>query len=246
VVLRRVVWNPSRDQGGAALASAHETLLRTWSLENQAIEAQEKLDLDLSLVSATVKALAWDPHHDKYLSFALGGSIQTWDLRSKAIAFSIDDAHMRTTLDIDYNPNKPYALVSGGDDGKIKFWDLRNASRPLLVQSAHSHWVWQARYNRFHDQLVLSSSSDSTLALWRISSISSAPIVELDEQDLMSETASGADVGDSKIKSYDEHEDSVYAVAWGASDSWAFASVSYDGRLAVHQVPSTEKYKILL
>lgn len=240
------MWNPSRDQGGAALASAHETLLRTWSLENQAIEAQEKLDLDLSLVSATVNALAWDPHHDKYLSFALGGSIQTWDLRSKEIAFSVDDAHMRTTLDIDYNPNKPYALVSGGDDGKIKFWDLRNASRPLLVQSAHSHWVWQARYNRFHDQLVLSSSSDSTLALWRISSISSAPIVELDEQDLMSETASGADVGDSKIKSYDEHEDSVYAVAWGASDSWAFASVSYDGRLAVHQVPSTEKYKILL
>lgn len=240
------MWNTSREQGGATLASAHETLLRTWSLENQAIEALDKLDLDLSLVPASIKTLAWDPHNDKYLSFALGGSIQTWDVRSKSIAFSVDDAHMHTTLDIDYNPNKPYALVSGGDDGKIKFWDLRYASRPLLVQSAHSHWVWQTRYNRFHDQLVLSSSSDSSLALWRISSISSAPIVELDEQDLMSETASGADVEDSKIKSYDEHEDSVYAVAWGASDSWAFASVSYDGRLAIHQVPSTEKYKILL
>lgn len=220
--------------------------MRTWSLDNQAIEPQQKLEMDLSVVTSSIKALAWDPHSANYLSFALGSSIQTWDIRSKATAFTVEDAHILTTLDIDYNPNKPYTMVSGGEDGKMKFWDLRHTNKALLVESAHTHWVWQTRYNRFHDQLVLSSSSDSTLALWRISSISSAPIVELDEQDLMSDTASAADVADSKIKVYDEHEDSVYAVAWGASDSWVFASVSYDGRLAVHQVPSTEKYKILL
>ena len=43
---------------------------------------------------------------------------------------------------------------------------------------------------------------------------------------------------------YDEHEDSVYSVAWG--DAWAFASLSYDGKLAVNLVPSEEKYAILL
>ena len=36
-------------------------------------------------------------------------------------------------------------------------------------------------YNRFHDQLVLSSSSDTLVSLWRVSSISSAPLLELDE-----------------------------------------------------------------
>lgn len=231
------------------LASAHGTSLRTWGLDNNELSLQDKLDLDLSmaLMGSSVGALRWDPHHCNYISYTLGGCIQTWDTRSKSVAFTIDDAHLQTALDIDYNPNKPFCLVSGGDDGKMKFWDLRHARKPLLaLSSAHTHWVWSVRYNRFHDQLVLSSSSDSTLALWRVSSISSAPIVELDEQDFMSESAAGADVVDTRIKTYDEHEDSVYAVAWGASDSWSFGSVSYDGRFCMNQVPSTEKYKILL
>ncbi|KAF1323398.1 Wd repeat protein tssc1, wd repeat superfamily, partial [Globisporangium splendens] len=242
----KVAWNTGDEHGSAVLASAHGRSLRTWSLENNELVGQDKLELDLSLASGSLGALRWDPHHTNYISYTLGSSIQTWDTRSKNVAFAIEDAHMQTTLDIDYNPNKPHCVVSGGDDGKMKFWDLRHARKPLLTLSAHMHWVWNVRYNRFHDQLVLSSSSDSTLALWRVSSISSAPIVELDEQDFMSESASGADVVDTKIKTYEEHEDSVYAVAWGVGDSWIFGSVSYDGRFCVNQVPSTEKYKILL
>lgn len=244
----RVAWNTGDESATAVLASAHGTSLRTWSLDNNELLLQDKLELDLSmaLLGSSVGALRWDPHHSNYISYTLGGCIQTWDVRAKSVAFSIDDAHLQTVLDVDYNPNKPFCLASGGDDGKMKFWDLRHARKPLLALSAHSHWVWSVRYNRFHDQLVLSSSSDSTLALWRVSSISSAPIVELDEQDFMSESAAGADVADTKIRAYDEHEDSVYAVAWGASDSWGFGSVSYDGRFCMNHVPSTEKYKILL
>lgn len=242
-----VAWNVGDESAKATLASAHGTALRTWSLASSDAVVQDKLDLDLSLASsATVGVLRWDPHHTNYVSFTLGGSVQTWDTRAKRVAFAIEDAHVHAALDMDYNPNKPFCVASGGDDGKLKFWDLRQLRLPLLALAAHSHWVYSVRYNRFHDQLVLSSSSDSTLALWRVSSISSAPIVELDEQDFMSESAAGADVVDTKVKSYDEHEDSVYAVAWGVSDSWIFASVSYDGRFCVNQVPSTEKYKILL
>lgn len=244
-----MAWNTGDESATAVLVSAHGTSLRTWSLDNNELSLQDKLELDLpmALMGSSVGALRWDPHHSDYISFTLGGSIQTWDTRSKSVAFAIDGAHLQTALDVDYNPNKPFCLVSGGDDGKMKFWDLRHARKPLLVlASAHSHWVWSVRYNRFHDQLVLSSSSDSTLALWRVSSISSAPLVELDEQDFMSESAAGADVADTRIKTYDEHEDSVYAVAWGASDSWGFGSVSYDGRFCMNHVPSTEKYKILL
>ena len=46
--------------------------------------------------------------------------------------------------------------------------------------------------------------------------------------------------------SFDEHEESVYSVAWSACDAWVFASLSYDGRVVINHVPSTEKYKILL
>lgn len=35
-------------------------------------------------------------------------------------------------------------------------------------------------------------------------------------------------------------------VAWSASDPWTFASLSYDGRVAVNTVSSQVKYKILI
>lgn len=51
---------------------------------------------------------------------------------------------------------------------------------------------------------------------------------------------------DGVIATFDEHEDSVYAVEWSTADPWVFASLSYDGRLVINRVPRAEKYKILL
>lgn len=56
----------------------------------------------------------------------------------------------------------------------------------------------------------------------------------------------GSSGGDSLIKTYSDHEDSVYAAAWSAYDAWIFATLSYDGRLVINTVPPAEKYKILL
>ena len=38
----------------------------------------------------------------------------------------------------------------------------------------------------------------------------------------------------------------LVGVAWSIADPWTFASLSYDGRFSVHQVPSQTKYKILI
>lgn len=54
------------------------------------------------------------------------------------------------------------------------------------------------------------------------------------------------DTPDVKVRSFDEHEESVYGVAWSACDPFVFVSVSYDGRVVLNHVPQTEKYKILL
>lgn len=51
---------------------------------------------------------------------------------------------------------------------------------------------------------------------------------------------------DGVINTYEEHEDSVYALDWSAADPWTFASLSYDGRLVINRVPRSVKYKILL
>lgn len=39
------------------------------------------------------------------------------------------------------------------------------------------------KYNRFHDQLLVSGSSDCLVHLWRVSSVSSAPLLEPEDDD---------------------------------------------------------------
>jgi WD40 repeat protein len=192
----------------------------------------------------TPPRLAWDPHHHSSVAVTAGVSVHILDWRiDKSLstgACASFKAHRYGVTDLSFNPNKPHVVATAGQDSLLKFWDLRNAKTPLLsARGAHSHYTWGVEYNPFHDQLVLSSGTDSIVNLWRISTISSAPLLTLDE-------------GDDRPESFNvrvsrfEHGDSVYAMAWGASDAWIYASVGYDGKIALHHVPSKEKYKILL
>jgi hypothetical protein len=76
--------------------------------------------------------------------------------------------------------------------------------------------------------------NDGTVFLYRVTSISSAPItaqlnpgIQLKEDDGL-------------IHIYDDHEDSVYSIAWSSASAWIFASVSYKGNLDISVVPSNE------
>ena len=142
---------------------------------------------------------------------------------------------------MDYNPNKPYVVLSCGDDYAIRYWDLRKPSDALLSVKAHSHWTTSACYNRFHDQLVLSSGTDYLVKLWRAESVSSAPpAVDAEEPENPDGEADGL------VKAFEDHDTSVFAVAWSAADAWIFASLSLDGKTVINHVPPAEKYKILL
>ena len=142
---------------------------------------------------------------------------------------------------MDYNPNKPLTLITSGDDRKIKFWDLRNLKTPIKILQGHSHWIHQAKYNPFHDQLIISGGSDNIVNLWRIASCSSSPWLGNENNE-----ETNNDPPDIKVLTMDQHEDSVYGLAWSPADAWIYASLSYDGRVLLNHVPSTEKYKILL
>ena len=81
-----------------------------------------------------------------------------------------------------------------------------------------------------------------------MTSISSEPFGHL-EDDLNEEGDSNkkgeVTLQDGVIKTYDDHEDSVYAAEWSCADPWTFASLSYDGRLVINQVPRSVKFRIL-
>jgi hypothetical protein len=230
--------------------------------------------------ASNVGAVAWDPHHANEVAAAVNGSVLCFDLRSHERSHAVERAVFGNDAvgaglcvrALSYNPNKPWFIATGGDDFRVRCWDLRKANvGPVKTLEGHSHWVTGVAFNPFHDQLLLSCGSDAQTNLWRVSSISSAPLLELDE-------AEGGDVnGDDGVASGDgqnssgtsdsqparrraeprlavdsalrvqrDNGESVCTVAWSMRTAWVYASLSYDGKVVVSQVPSAEKYKILL
>eukprot|EP00594_Rhizosolenia_setigera_P013509 CAMPEP_0178972410 /NCGR_PEP_ID=MMETSP0789-20121207/20997_1 /TAXON_ID=3005 /ORGANISM="Rhizosolenia setigera, Strain CCMP 1694" /LENGTH=467 /DNA_ID=CAMNT_0020659853 /DNA_START=179 /DNA_END=1582 /DNA_ORIENTATION=+ len=156
--------------------------------------------------------LALDPHNPNLVAFNHGTCVSIADLRSNSFTpvHQLSSQknqrrrrqHRYNIMDLDYNPNKPHVIATGGQDGLLKFWDLRASSsstgssynnihssssssypgeRPIkIAKGGHSHWISRVQFNPFHDQLILSGGTDSAVNLWRISSISSSPLLELD------------------------------------------------------------------
>jgi len=90
------------------------------------------------------------------------------------------------------------------------------------------------KYNPFHDQLLASGGSDGIVNLWRIASCSSAPWLGSESSSpKKSETEEGvtsSDPPDVKVRAIDQHEDSIFSLAWSPADAWMYCSLSYDGR----------------
>jgi len=131
--------------------------------------------------------ICWDPHDLDAMAVVLGMNVGIYDLRSMDCQLTLKNCHRYGICDLDYNPNRPNVIVTGGEDGLIKFWDLRKTSSstfsdmndsPIkVIRGAHSHWVTSVKYNKCHDQLILSGSTDATVNLFRVGSISSAPLL---------------------------------------------------------------------
>ena len=82
-----------------------------------------------------------------------------------------------------------------------------------------------------------------------MSSVSSAPLLELGDEEIDPDTQRRAEpklAPDSAIRSHDDHDDTVVAAAWSSHSAWVYASLSYPGKVVVCQVPSAEKYRVLL
>lgn len=250
-----VVWRNSlldeSTQPGDVLTLDRSGSLSQWDVSMESASSIRTIDGPTeNFISGLAPRAAWDPHaNGDTVAVTRNKSVHLLDLREdtsipSGIVESFSAHRSSPVMDIDFNPNKPYVLATAGQDGLVKFWDLRSAKRPLTVcRGGHTHWVWNVKYNPFHDQLVLSSGSDSFLNLWRISSISSAPLMALDDdEEGQSSSASPPDI---RIGSY-EHSDACYASSWGTADAWIYLSVGFEGKAVLHHVPSDEKYKILL
>ncbi|KAK2489970.1 hypothetical protein MC885_006069 [Smutsia gigantea] len=244
-----VTWEPTGD--GTKVISLADNHILLWDLQESSSQAvfgvpgrEGTAEVHFGTVEPSPQ-LHSGGHGERHSRARVG--------HSEHEVFCIENAHGQLVRDLDVNPNKQYYLASCGDDCKVKFWDTRNATEPVKTLEEHSHWVWNVRYNHSHDQLVLTGSSDSRVILSNMVSISSEPLGHLvddddlsDQEERRPEEKSQEPPQDSVIATYEEHEDSVYAVDWSSADPWLFASLSYDGRLVINRVPRALKYHILL
>jgi len=235
-MIKCVLWKPheANPTPSDSILSLDEECLRIWKLDNST--AREIGNIPLvgkasNVIDTSLSTVCWNPLHEEQIAIAFNNTVKGFDMRTSKETYSISRAHQPFVRDIDFNPNKDYYVVTGGDDYKIKFWDTRKCDQPVKSYGGHSHWVWNVKYNRLHDQFVISSSTDSLVNLWNVSSISSAPttMTNIDE-------STPIKLEDGLVKSYEDHEDSVYSIGW-ATDPFIFASLSYDGRLVINYVP---------
>ncbi|MDP2439754.1 MAG: WD40 repeat domain-containing protein [archaeon] len=199
----------------------------------------------------------WDPHFECQVWCVDRTALRGWDTRGRREAYTLEGAHQQGARALDLNVNKPYHLVTGGDDSYLKFWDCRNLQGGPIkqIREAHTHWITNVSYHPHHDQLIISSGTDGIVKLWDFKSVSSA----------MPKAASGAhslddgtvnieiqklppkDKKDGLIHEYQDHEESVYGLAWtcSESDAWVFGSISYDGRIAFNSVSQATQWGVL-
>jgi EARP and GARP complex-interacting protein 1 len=237
-------------ESGDVMTMDRQGHVTMWDIETvQSVRSENIRDSSQTLPPK----MAWDPHNVACIAVTAGKSIHILDWRTDTsdstgtCGFSFL-AHRYGVTSLDFNPNKPNTIVTAGQDGLLKFWDLRNAKRPTLTaRGGHSHYAWRVQYNPSHDQLVVSTGTDGVVNLWRVSSISSAPLLALGNNNIQNNNDSSSETSASDVRiSRFEHGDSVYGMSWGAADPWIYATAAYDGKVVLHHVPSKEKYKILL
>ena len=141
--------------------------------------------------------------------------------------------------------------MTGGDDSYLKFWDCRNLGEGPIkqIREAHGHWITHVGYHPHHDQLVVSSGTDGVVKLWDFHSVSSSKPKEAGrrEGEVVMEAMKAKEKKDGLLQEYQDHEESVYGLAWTAceSETWIFGSISYDGRIIFNAVPQATQWNIL-
>jgi EARP and GARP complex-interacting protein 1 len=281
--------------GGAAwdslnygsVAVAHDAAISIWDTRS----GEQTRMIERAVPSGCcVRSLSFNPNKPWHL--ASGGddyATKIWDTRKTTSPVKILQGHTHWWVG-------ETSDVCPQADSFFAFY------RSFLFLALCACRVTSVAFNQFHDQLLLSGGADGRVNLWRVSSVSSAPLLELGEEEIFGgghhhqQHPSGASAGsadgashggkkhepklapDVAIRTTTSHsghghhhhhhggahlppaaaaladsaaegtqEDSVYSVCWSPGSAWIYASLSYtNGKITIGQVPSAEKYKILL
>jgi len=136
-------------------------------------------------------------------------------------------------------------VLSGGSDGIANLWRISScSSAPLLDLNDEVEDGEGIGEGSFDGDGVEEENDDNP-------DVGQPAPVRYDDDDYHKEDKSKSprkkesNAHDVRVTRF-ECSDVMAELAWSASDPWVYATLSYDGAMVVHHVPSKEKYKILL
>lgn len=225
--IRQALWDLEGLQNEIKLVSGNRIV-------NVSLERKAGAEVAANSVEAkAIISAALDPHHCSVCLAACGNDgIHLVDFRAKRASKVINSDFLHgfsSARGIDFNPTSPNQILSYGQDGQVLFHDIRFAARDVSLQplsrlKAHEHAIGCALYNPFHSGLILSGGSDQCAKLWDTSD-PSHPVV---------------------LRCLTDFGDTVVAACWSSNGPWAFAGISYNGKVLVDYVPNDKKMGILL
>lgn len=171
---------------------------------------------------------------------------------------SVRGGHSHWTTRATYNPFYDQLVLSGGSDGIANLWRISScSSAPLLdLDEGVENDDEDFGAGSYDGDGIDGEKEDDAgeedeyrQADWirdrQPTTEEGDDGNESDNEDKEKSAKSESGAQDVRVTRF-ECSDVTSDVAWSLSDPWVYATLSYDGAIVVHHVPSKEKYKILL
>jgi hypothetical protein len=202
------------------------------------------------------------------LTSGMDGVIKFWDMRMISSTSSEKDntplsssllppppllkavrgGHSHWTTRAVYNPFHDQLVLSGGSDGIANLWRISSCSSAPLLElhggddddDDDGELSQESRYGEDVKNTDDADDEDEDYMHLKES-------FESDNKENKDESSPKNESNSQDIRvTRHECSDVTADVAWSATDPWIYATLSYDGAIVIHHVPSKEKYKILL
>ena len=137
---RSAIWHPGNLEQGTL---PHELILvyRSGYAGYRVTDAGQLEELFFYSFKEPCQAAAWDPLHTQLLAVAQGRAVRVINISDNSVLCCAEQAHADAVQCMEFNPNRPSILCTGGRDGVVTLWHVsRRGMEVEKTVQAHTHW----------------------------------------------------------------------------------------------------------
>lgn len=194
-----------------------------------------------------------------YLDTSMDTTVEVDRYTPPQLLKAVRGGHSHWAIRAACNPFYDQLILSGGTDAIANLWRVSSCSSAPLLDLGGEEDDDAMNESYFDETYGEEGDDDADAAanveegnevegdMWNNDNDQTTHSDEEDEGDnkLKSKSSANESNADIRVTRF-ECSDVTADLTWSASDPWVYATLSCDGGLVVHHVPSKEKYKILL